>query len=176
MLLSLVNLDDETRQLMIEEIEMDITNRQLYLSARLSDIGQLDYPVLLKQAAKSYDDEWLASQLQRNDRLNATEQRRIKSGYMMAKIPVNAHITIAEGEFNKFYIRGLCRRAMNEGISSLIIYRAKEVMNPRPESQTKIGTTIDARALLHDLRANSGDDRASGLLGAPNSGLSVKLP
>lgn len=175
MLLSLANLDDKTRQLMLEEIKADIAVSKLYLSTRLSPTGNADYPALLKQAASSHDDEWLAGQLRVGGRLNATLQRKTKNGYTTAKMPENAHETLAEGEFNRFYIRALCRRAIDSGTPELVIYRAKQVTSPRPESQAKIGKTINAQTLLNDLRASVGIDTALGLPAGPNSGLSVKL-
>ena len=62
---------------------------------------------------------------------------------------------LAEGEFNRFYIRGLCLRAIASGIVDLVIYRAKQVANPRSDSALKIGTTINAQALLDYLRVMS---------------------
>ncbi len=91
-------------------------------------------------------------------------------------MPVTAPETLAEGEFNRFYARGLCRRAMAQGIESLLVYRAKEVVNPRPESVALIGKSLPVKQLLEDLRANIGTDTALGLPPGPNSGLSVKLP
>jgi hypothetical protein len=174
MLLSYANLDAETRRLMLEEIEHDISNNQLYFSTRFSSTGRTDYPSLLKQSVTNHDDEWLADQLQSNGRLNATEQRRTKNGYSTVKVPVTAHETLSEGEFNRFYIRALCLRAIEE-TASLIYYRAKQVTNPRSESQAKIGKTVDAQTLLNELRVNSGVDTALGLPPGPNSGLSVRL-
>lgn len=177
MLLTLTNLDDQTRKYMLEEIESDIASPQrFYISPRLSNIGRNDYPLLLKQAVESQNDEWLANQLQQNGRLNETEQRRTKNGITNAKVPYNAHEMLAEGEFNRFYIRGLCRRAIEEGSNELVVYRAKEVANPRIESQAKIGTRVNAQSLLNDLRTHPGVDTALGLPAGPNSGLSVKLP
>ena len=175
--LALVNLDDQTRKYMLEEIESDIASPQrFYMSPRLSSIGCNDYPALLKQAAEAHDDEWLANQLQQNGRLNAMEQRRTKSGFTNAKVPYNAHEMLAEGEFNRFYIRGLCRRAVDEGINELVVYRAKQVASPRPESQAKVGARVNTQSLLSDLRTHPGVDTALGLPAGPNSGLSVKLP
>ena len=94
----------------------------------------------------------------------------------MAEVPYTAPETLAEGEFNRFYARGLCRRAIEEGTSQLIVYRAKQVMNARSASQAKIGTKISAKELLQDLRTHPGVDTALGLPQGPNSGLSVKLP
>ncbi len=176
MTLSLANLDQVTRQYMLDEIELDISDRKLYLSPRLSDTGRNNFPSLLKEAAQNHDDIWLAQNLRQAGIMNAVEQKRTPSGgFTTAKVPVTAPDTLAEGEFNRFYIRGLCRHAIKEGISALIIYRAKDVSSPRPMSQAKIGTSINADALLSDLRKHQGVDTALGLPAGPNSGLSVKL-
>jgi hypothetical protein len=177
MALNMVNLDETTRRFMLEEIELDISNGKLYISPRLSDTGRNDYATLLKEAAENHDDTWLAQNLRLNGRISATEQKRTPSGGITtAKVPVTAPDTLAEGEFNRFYIRGLCRLALEEGVSELVIYRAKQVSSPRPESQAKVGTKVEAQALLNDLRVHQGVDTALGLPAGPNSGLSVKLP
>lgn len=155
---------------------MDIARDKLYLSPRLSGNGLTEYPTLIREAARGYDDEWLANSLRDNGRLNLTEQRRTKSGIVMAKVPVNAPETLSEGEFNRFYARGLCRFALNSGIARLQVYRAKAVMVARSVSEAMIGTEIEAAALLEDLRTHQGVDTALGLPPGPNSGLSVKLP
>lgn len=175
MSLPLENLDQKTRQLMLEEIEQDINNGTLYISPRLSEIGREDYPLLLKEATQ-HDDSWLAQNLRVNGRISAFEQKRTpKGGVTTAKVPVTAAETLAEGEFNRFYIRALCRRAIEEGTTGIVIYRAKQVTNPRPESQAKIGAKVNPQALLNDLRTHPGVDTALGLPAGPNSGLSVKL-
>jgi hypothetical protein len=177
MALSLVNLDDKTRRFMLEEVEHDIASDQLYISPRLNPQGRAAYPNLLKEAIESQDDSWLAQQLRFGGMMNPMEQRRKpKGGYTMVRVPVTAPDTLAEGEFNRFYIRALCRRAAEEGKSELEIYRAKAVMQPRSDSQAKLGTKINATALLNDLRISIGVDTALGLPPGPNSGLSVKLP
>lgn len=61
-------------------------------------------------------------------------------------------------------------------MSELVIYRAKQVREPRPESQAMIGKNINAKALLDDLRTHPGVEPALGLPPGPNSGLSIKLP
>lgn len=177
MSLHLNNLDEKTRRFMLEEVERDIANDQLYISPRLSSTGRASYIALLKEAMQSQDDDWLAQNLRHGGLMNPTEQRRKPNGgYTMVKVPVTAPDTLAEGEFNRFYARGLARRAIEEGIPALEVYRAKEVMQPRSESIRKIGTKIDPKALLQDLRTHPGVDTALGLPPGPNSGLSVKIP
>jgi hypothetical protein len=176
-ILKLDNLDAQTRGHITAEIKTDMATTRLYISNRLSGRGRVEYPQLLQQAAEGHDDLWLASELRGNGRLNEMEERRKpKGGTTMARVPVTAPETLAQGEFNRFYIRGLCVRALAAGTPDLMIYRAKEVDNPRPESIAKIGQRISAQALLNDLRANPGVDTALGLPPGPNSGLSARLP
>jgi hypothetical protein len=82
---------------------------------------------------------------------------------------------LAQGEFNRYYIRGVCRRALEAGILDVEVYRARLVAAPRPDSEALIGRRLDAEQLIADLRTHMGVDTALGL-GRPNSGLSVCLP
>lgn len=92
------------------------------------------------------------------------------------RIPDTAPATMAEGEFNIFYCRGLCARAVADGAARLIVYRAKEVMTPRPDSQAKIGAAVNPSSVLADLRQTHGIEPSLGLPPGPNTGLSLKLP
>jgi len=76
------------------------------------------------------------------------------------RVPKNAPQTLAEGEFNRYYIRGLCARAIAEGIDEVVVYRGKAVKDPRTESQAKIGKRFNARVLLRDLRNSTGVEPA----------------
>ncbi len=174
--LNLKDLDEQTREFMIEEIEHDINNGTLYISPRLTEGGVNEYPTLLRTAIENGNDDSLATNLRSHGLLKETEQRNTRGGITIAKVPITAADTLAEGEFNRFYIRGLCRRAIKNGIQELIIYRAKEVSNPRPESEARLGKSIDSETLLQDLRKNPGVEPALGLPSGPNSGLSVRLP
>ena len=178
MALQLANLDELTRTLMVEELEIDVANGTLYLSTRLNSRGQDEYEQLLRTAFLEGDDESLADEIRSMGLLNATEQRRKPSGgFSTVSVPVSAPETLAEGEFNRFYVRAICRRVINDGVRSgeLEIYRAKEVANPRSESQAMIGRRIDATVLLNDLRTHQGVDTSLGLPAGPNSGLSVRF-
>jgi len=176
-MLQLANLDERTRQFMREELEHDSTRGQIYISPRLNSRGQADWLGLLREGFLSGSDTTLAAQLRLAGRLRRRETRHSKRGKLVsAAVPETAAETLAEGEFNRYYIRGLCRRAIDEGLSNLVIYRAKTVESPRPESQVRPGKSFDPQRLLTDLRANIGVDPALGVPAGPNSGLSVRLP
>ncbi len=169
------NLDSKTRQLMLDEIELDIKNKRLYLSSRLSETGKKHYPELLKNAIQENNETTLANNLKTKNCLNPTEPRKTNQGIKIVSVPVTANETLAEGEFNRFYIRALCCKVIEDKRGTLEIYRAKHVSTPRPESQMMIGKTIDPERLLNDLRINIGVDTVLGLPQGPNSGLSVRI-
>jgi len=168
------NLDEQTREFMISEIKSDIDNERLYLSKRFNEKGIELYPNLLIDAVSSGDEETLAIALNDNDCFLDKEPRNGKNGITYAKVPVTASITLAESEFNRFYIRGLALKSQ-ENKQRLRVYRARFSDNPRAESEMIIGNEVDADILLNDLRSNIGVDTALGLPSGPNSGLSVEL-
>ena len=172
------NLDERTRQFMLEEMEYDIAHNQLHISPFLSGQGQRDYPNLLRDAIQSGSDESLAESLRAHRRIFKALPRRnkLKGGYGIAAVPRNAADIVAEGEFNRFYIRALARRAIEEGIPELVVYRAKKALQPRAESETLVETAIPAQDLLDDLRSHPDQPPTLGVPSGPNSGLSVRLP
>jgi hypothetical protein len=178
MALYLENLDDRTRQLMLDEMEYDIAHNQLHISPFLSGQGQRDYVNILRETLQTGTDETLAEKLREHRRILRTLPRRNpKGGYSITTTPENAAQVLAESEFNRYYIRALARRAIEDGIQELVIYRAKPVTNPRPQSEARVETTVSPQDLLEDLRAHTGDEIPTlGVPSGPNSGLSVRLP
>ena len=178
MSLYLENLDDRTRGLMLDEMHYDIQHNQLHISPFLSGQGQRDYVNLLHCALQKGSDETLSEELRRHRRILRTLPRRNgNGGYSLAATAENAAQVLAESEFNRYYIRGLARRALEDGIHELVIYRAKPVRTPRPESESRVETALPAQDLLEDLRRHTGDEPpVLGVPAGPNSGLSVRLP
>lgn len=161
---------------MAREVEKDVSEGKLYISPRLNQRGQQDYERLLREAIHDNDDDWLATRLRHGGYMNAMESRRKRGGgYTMVKVPVTAPATLAEGEFNRFYVRGLCLRAIEDGIKEVEVYRGRTSRNPRSRSQAMIGKRVSAGTLLEDLRNSQGVEPALGLPPGPNSGLTVRL-
>lgn len=169
------SLDEAVRHCMVAELDRDIQGGNLYISSRLTEAGALEWPGLLHEAFHNHDDIWLAEQIRTRDLMRATAQRRTKGGGItIAKVPHNAPETLAEGEFNRYYIRGLCRDVIECGVTEVEIYRGKDASSPRPESQAMIGKRLPADQLLQDLRVSQGVEPALGLPPGPNSGLTVR--
>lgn len=175
--LNYLNLDAATRSSMVDEIDHDINKGCLYISENLTPEGESEYPALLRSAASGGTDNSLADRIK--PLLKSHEKpRKLKSGGFSAPpiMRINAHEMLAEGEFNRFYVRAVCLRAIQAGVETVEVYRAKSVQTARAESEAKIGKHVSAKSLLDDLRANPGVDTALGLPAGPNSGLSVRLP
>jgi hypothetical protein len=175
--MNFISLDERTRAFMLEEIEHDLAGDAWYRSPRLTSAGLADWPDLLRDAAREGNEATLAGALRSRGRLKHTELSHTKSGREITKdVPFNAAETLAEGEFNRYYVRGVCRVAIADGMTEVEVYRAKAVQTPRSASQAKLGSRVDPQRLLDDLRRSSGTlDSALGIPAGPNSGLSVRL-
>jgi hypothetical protein len=175
MTLELKNLDDDNiRELMLREFENDIAEGRCYFSPRLKEEMHDKYIELMRNAIKSGNDESLAQEIQTNDCLVLCETAKRNNKIITKKVPSDAHFTLAEGEFNRFYLRAICIMAKEIGLK-IEVYRAKPVREPRPESQAMIGRLLEPERLLEDLRKNIGVDTALGLPPGPNSGLSGRI-
>ena len=169
------NLDEKTRGFMLEAISEAEASGNIYSSARFNDAGQKQWLPLLKEAAKEHDEHWLAYQLEVKGLMKDFEGAMTPSGgYTVKHTPHTAAETMAEGQFNRFYILGLCKRAKAENISDLEIYRAKKSDAPRSQSEALIGTKISTDDVEAQLLKTSDSFKSS--LVKPNSGISMKLP
>ena len=169
------NLDETTRKYMLDESHLG----GHYISPRLTEQGQTSWQALLEEAILTHNDDWLTEELLRRGfvrsqepytRSGVTRERRVNQPHAAQQR--------AEGEFNRYYLRGLCMRAKESGVTTLMIYRGKQVSQPRPESEAKIGSHIARDLLLDTLRTNDfvTIEDAIGVPGGPNSGLTARLP
>jgi hypothetical protein len=168
------DLDNRTREFMVQEIELAKRTGNIYYSSRFNEAGTAQWVALLIEATRTYNEHWLAYQIEARRLMKGMEGSRTPSGgYTIKHVPHTAAETMAEGQFNRFYILGLCQRTKAEGKTHIVVYRAKERAEHRPESDSLIGTRIPLDQLLKELR-----DVKSSLgheLLKPNSGLSVRM-
>jgi hypothetical protein len=169
------NLDEITRSAMVEAIKEASLTGNIYPSTRFNQKGKDQWLSLLTLAARSHNEHWLAYQLESGGMMKDFEGANTPSGgYTTKHVPHTGAETIAEGQFNRFYILGLCKRARNEGISHLTVYRAKESLKPRQESEALLGTNISVSDVEMQLQVTQASFKSE--LVQPNSGISMKLP
>jgi hypothetical protein len=174
MALNLADLDHLTRRYMLDELEADVARRDLYLSPYLTEAGRAEYVPALRAAIRGGDEASLADDLRRPGRVQTPGGWH--AGAQARGLPSTAPAALAEAEFHRYYVRGLCRRALADGIRTLVIHRAKEALPLRANADGMVGVHIDAASLLEDLRTTSGRRPPRVLHGCPNPGMSVRLP
>lgn len=169
------NLDDETRQFMLQEFKFDQGNRTLYIHPRLNPEKEAKYFVLLEEALRSGSPETFSAAMEVKNILKKVELRTLHGRQSVVRIPVTAVQLLAEAEFNRYYMRAICIRAKQEGKTEVEVYRAKQVNLARSGSTALIDTRINAADLLADLRQSNLDVESKSGLGRPGSGLSIRL-
>ncbi len=170
------NLDERTRSFMLREVDSDLSHEKFHISPRLNELGEENYVYLLKEAIEYHDDAWLAQQLRSRGYMKGNEQRKQPGGELTTvRIPRTAPDTLSEGEFNRYYMRGLCVRVIEEGLDQVKVYRGKPVSPSRPEAEAMLGKRLSAKTLLEDLRESISVDSAFGLPAGPASGLTVGM-
>lgn len=162
-------LDAEVRGLMVGEIEAAVSEGTLYYSKRFTDAGNAGWIGLLREAARNHDEHWLAFQLESILAIKGAEARsKPTGGYTLAHVPNTAEETLADGEFNRYYMCAICRKAIRAG-ARVEVYRAKQGKTTRLESDALVGASYDPAALVSGVRSNPAHE-----LTRPNSGLSLR--
>ena len=159
---------------MADELALDDSAGITYASTQLNAGGTYAWPRLLAEALESHDPEWLGDEMEAGNYFNATATRMTKNGPITVAVPSDAAHKLANGEFNRYYVRAVCLLAIERGQPDVTVIRAKISLNPRPESQMAIGNRLSAAALLADMRDTRDYDTLLGI-NKPNSGLSVSL-
>lgn len=173
-----LELDRDTRRFMREELERDLGEGKLSLSARLTRRGRADFPTLLQQVIEDPEASsvTLAQLLGSQGRMEAFEPQSGNSRRIgRVKMASDAHEVLAEYEFNRLYMRAICLRALASGETHVRVYRAREAVSQRHRSTHLEDRLLSAAEVLEDLRRNSGRQTEIGL-GRPRSGLSLCTP
>jgi hypothetical protein len=164
----LVDLDYETRALMLSELDADVSAGNVYESAVLDSSRRAEYIASQRRAFESGDPDTLANDL-------AAHGLFLERQANGSSVNVPAAATrLAGGQFGAYYVRAVALRAI-EGGQNLEIYRARPSSNPRPGSEAKIGQRLDPAVLLADLQDNSSSPGNFAVLPEVNSGLLVRL-
>ena len=176
--LNYTQLTETTRRFMMQEFEQG----GHYLSPRLNEAGRARWITLLKDALQYHTDVWLERELIRRNCFAVSEYLKSSMGKTVTRA-INreqAAKVLAEGEFNRFYLRGLCIGAKARGLTHLIVTQGRIIPNAPPASRKSVGTPVEVNALLAILR-DHGYKHIDTALGAPEglpapACLSARLP
>jgi hypothetical protein len=174
--LDLANLDPCTRRFMLAELETDLASGMLYHSPQLTEQGQLHYHDLLRAAVMTGTDTSFAQALHASDAVKPPHRWQHSKEIGASDALTAATALLAEREFHRFYLRGLCRRALEQGVDALVIYRARPADSGRVSSDAMVGVRIAVSSLLEDLRGIFRSLPPHGLPQCRDPGLSVRLP
>lgn len=166
------DLDEQTRLIMISELESDLKTGLFYEPKSLTSTGMFKYKRLLKECFSTGTLETLQQKLSQSDFREKDNRGR--------KTPSNIRETLTFNDFNRYYIRAMLIRALNEN-RKLCVYRAKQSMHERQQSKLatnkvyfdkqKIKQLLE---LCRDYRKLFRSNTQTELL-KPNSGLSLKF-
>jgi hypothetical protein len=148
----------------------------LYRSPQLSETGLCHYQPLLRAAIRNGTEDSFAQALGALGAVRPPSRWQHPKEVGPAEALADATFRLAERELHRFYIRGLCCRALEQNIGLLVIYRARPADPGRTPADSMIGLRIDVRSLLEDLRGAFRSLPPHGLPQCRDPGLSVRFP
>jgi hypothetical protein len=148
---------EHVRQFMLDEVIWACRHNKVYASKYLTPRGVEHYPELLQHALANGSPDSLC------DSLHA-------SSLWSTAAPKHSIDTFAWDEFNKYYMRALCRIAQDNPQHALIVVRGRQSRSHRGSSDARMNQTRTPAAFLQQLRVQP----AINPFGA-NSGLTLTL-
>ena len=127
MALQYAELDEKTRAIMLAEFEAEQAGANPYRSKALSTSGQAAFPQLMRDAIKQGTEVTLTVALADVSLWDPIEKfvRDGVPGERKRNIPQSAE-RLAMTEFSTWYVRGLARRLMDEGVEKCQVSRAAQ--------------------------------------------------
>lgn len=161
------SLDDSTRAKMLVELDTDLAKNCMYQSAIMREDSRDAYLGDLRRSFLAGDISTLEAALLSADPFRG----RNASGAVVNKAA--AASTLSGTQFNHYYVRAMCVRALEEG-RKLEYYRAKDSAIRRPKTEEKLGKQVDVEDTLQALRENSAKPENLKVF-LVSSGLSVRF-
>ena len=127
MAMNFEELDEATRRCMLQEFEIEIASQNPYFGRNLSAAGRAAFPEMMREAINRGNEETLGAALNRADLWNEMETYERNGVVRERRINVRqASERLALTEFNTWYVRGLSRRLIDEGVTHCQAYRAAQ--------------------------------------------------
>lgn len=165
------SLDPELRQAMLAELDADVAAGRVYLSPRLNFAGEEHWEPLLRAAVERHDACWLAENLEAYKYLRKTEKQR----FVTARIPFEAPQTLADSEFNRYYSRALCQRALAANQTHVVVRAGRDLSQAPEKARELVGRSFAASELHASLQTAKSVDEALKLRCFEPTGLTVAL-
>jgi hypothetical protein len=125
MAMNFEELDSATREYMLSEFESEQSGGNPYPPRALSPQGLVAFPNLMREAIRNGNEETLKASLSVASYWNSTETYVRDGVTRERRLDVDqAAERLALTEFNTWYVRGLARRLMDEGVAKCQAYRA----------------------------------------------------
>ena len=146
-------LDDRTRKYMLSEFENEQASDMSYQSKALSRVGLTVFPGLLREAITSGNELLLAYALDRGE-LWESEEQYIRNGAVHSRRRnVSQSATrLALTEFSTWYVRGLAKRLLDEGITVCQVYRGEQPKWEPGECSEHEGRIVSVREIYDNHR------------------------
>jgi len=120
-------LDDRTREYMLAEFENEQASGMPYRSKALSQAGLKAFPDLMREAIKSGNETSLVAALNRVDLWDPDEEyTRNGITRKRRRNVAQSAMRLALTEFSTWYVRGLAKRLLDEGVDRCQVYRGEE--------------------------------------------------
>jgi hypothetical protein len=133
-------LDSTTRDWMLKEFQQEQSGKDPYRSKNMTTLGKTEFPKHMEKAIKSGNEVTLERDLI-NSAYWKSMGTRIRNGkphdYRINNVAEARKVALSE--FNTWYVRGLTRRLMEEGVEHCEVYRAEQAWQPRPDCQDHEG-------------------------------------
>jgi hypothetical protein len=129
-------LNDGTRSWMLKEFQKEEGNGSPYRSKDMSEHGKSEFPKIMEKAIKTGNEVTLGQELPKASFWLSVSNRYRNGKWIRVTINPRAWAErLALTEFNTWYVRGLSRKLIEEGVEHCEVYRAEPTWDPRPECQ-----------------------------------------
>ncbi len=147
-------IDSRTREYMLSEFEREQSSKTPYRSKALSVRGLGAFAMLMASAIKSGTELTLAQALGQTDFWEAEEQ------YTRAGITRNRQRNVLQSttrlsltEFSTWYVRGLAKRLIDDGIEKCQVYRGEQPKWEPGECAEHEGCIVSVQSIYDNHRA-----------------------
>jgi len=147
-------LNSKTRGYMLEEFRAEQLTMNPYRPRVLTPEGEAAFVGIMEAHLVGGTEATLTLALSQSRYWVETGTRYTRRGPVSFFMPaVERARVFGLTEFNTWYVRGLCRSLMDEGITDCVVYRAEPAYEPRGECLEIEGLALKVEDVYHGHRA-----------------------